>query len=139
MAATFEQRRESYDAMVLQQSAGQPVAAAIDGNQKLTRQTCAEQMADLQHIPRAFCSLHCRPDARDDGVRVFKRAALPTSRRSSCAQPQPMLLTCAGLCLTGCVTKCSNKPIASPRTQRILISQKQQILFLARPSSCGSG
>ena len=48
--------------MVLQQSAGQPVAAVIDGNQKLTRQTCAEQMTDLQHMPRAFCSLHCQPD-----------------------------------------------------------------------------
>lgn len=98
-AAIFERCREAYDVMVrsaFQESSIRPVAAVIDGNQKLTRRTCAEQMAEIQKIPgtplcflqdcsrtpkrkQAFCSLHCRQDARDNGVRVSKKACIADS------------------------------------------------------------
>ena len=98
-AAIFERCREAYYVMVrsaFQESSIRPVAAVIDGNQKLTRRTCAEQMAEIQKIPgtplcflqdcsrtpkrkQAFCSLHCRQDARDNGVRVSKKACIADS------------------------------------------------------------
>lgn len=94
--AIFTKCRDSYDHMVretFQASAQQPVAAVIDGNQKMTRPTCAEQMAEVHCIPgtdlcflqdcprtpkykKAFCSLHCQPAARDNGVRLYRRMCL---------------------------------------------------------------
>ena len=55
-AAILHQHLPKYNALVsdlLLRSAGTPLVAIIDGDQKMTRRTCCEQMADLRSIAGA--------------------------------------------------------------------------------------
>ena len=101
-ADIFAVHQEEYEAYVKRQfakSTPHPKCLVLDGNQKLTRRTCAEQLVDLQSIPgtpyfflqdcnrtprrkSAFCSRHARPLASNCGVRVCKKDCVGDSSAS---------------------------------------------------------
>ncbi|CAJ1341393.1 unnamed protein product [Effrenium voratum] len=96
-ADIFAGCRKEYDGWVREQfraaAQPQPQVVVIDGNQKLTRRTCAELLTNLETLPgtdlmflqdcsrtpkrkNAFCSAHTRPPVHDDGIRVAKKACV---------------------------------------------------------------
>ena len=90
----LELHKDRYDTLVqrsFQEASASPRCLVLDGNQKLTRRTCAEMMVSVEPIAgtnlsymqdctktpqrkSAFCSAHKRPASRDCGVRVCKKA-----------------------------------------------------------------
>ena len=89
----FAAHQQAYDNYVKSQfakTAPQPKCLVLDGNQKLTRRTCAEQLVDMESIPGTpafflqdcnrtpkrkskFCSAHSGPSKGNCRVRVCKK------------------------------------------------------------------